>query len=72
MDFASPRPNLKRQDKQDVREKILRITYKEWKEMGYSKGTLHYLKQNVRSGKPFTMNEHVRERVEGWGYLLDL
>ena len=70
LDFSSPGPNLERQDRQDVREKILSITYKEWKEMGYSKGTLHYLKKNVKSGKPFTMNEHVRKRIEGWGLSL--
>jgi len=66
LDFSSPKPNLKRQDKQDMREKILRISYGEWEKRGYSKGTLHNLKQNVRFGKPFSMNEHVRKRVEGW------
>ena len=65
--FSRPRPNLERQDKQDMREKILKISYKEWGKMGYSKGTLHYLKKNVRYGKAFTMNEHVRKRVEEWG-----
>jgi len=67
LDFSSPKPNPKRQDKLDMRERILKISYKEWEKRGYSKGTLHYLKKNVRSGKPFTMNEHVRGRIEGWG-----
>ena len=35
-------------------------------EGGVSKGTLHYMKQNARSDKPFTLNSHVRERVENW------
>ena len=34
--------------------------------MGFSRGTLHYLKKNARDGKPFTMNRHVWERLEQW------
>jgi hypothetical protein len=34
--------------------------------MGFSKGTLFYLKKNARDGEPFTMNKHVRERLEQW------
>ncbi|OPY19623.1 MAG: hypothetical protein A4E23_01166 [Methanomethylovorans sp. PtaU1.Bin073] len=30
--------------------------------MGFSKGTLHYLEQNAKGDKPFTLNAHVRER----------
>jgi len=32
--------------------------------MGLSKGTLHYMKQKAKSEKPFTLNAHVRERLE--------
>jgi hypothetical protein len=35
-------------------------------ERGFSKGTLHYMKKNARSDKPFTLNKHVRERVNRW------
>jgi hypothetical protein len=28
-----------------LRKKILTIGYKEWKDMGFSKGTLHYMKK---------------------------
>ncbi len=49
-----------------MRQKILSISYTEWKEMGFSKGTLHYLKQNAASEKPFTLNKHVRERLAEW------
>ena len=31
------------------------------------KGTLHYMKDNAKDNKPFTLNAHVRERVEMWG-----
>jgi CRISPR-associated protein Cas1 len=42
------------------------LSYTEWKKMGFSKGTLHYMKQNAMSEKPFTLNAHVRERLEKW------
>jgi CRISPR-associated protein Cas1 len=42
-------------------KKIIDIPYTEWKKMGFSKGTLHYMKQNARSDKSFTLNAHVRE-----------
>jgi CRISPR-associated protein Cas1 len=38
--------------------------YTEWKNMGFSKGTLHYMKQNAKGDKPFTLNAHARERLE--------
>ena len=34
--------------------------------MGFSKGTLHYMKKNDEADKPFTLNSHVRERLEMW------
>lgn len=38
----------------------------EWKKRGFSKGTLHYMKKNAESEKPFTLNKHVRERLDQW------
>ncbi|WP_210409064.1 hypothetical protein [Methanococcoides sp. AM1] len=37
-----------------------------WGKMAFSKGTLHYMKQNARSEKPFTLNAYVREGLENW------
>jgi CRISPR-associated protein Cas1 len=34
--------------------------------MGFSKGTLHYMKQNAKSDKPFSLNGHVRDRLNNW------
>ncbi len=34
--------------------------------MGFSKGTLHYMKKNAEADKPLTMNALVRERLEMW------
>jgi hypothetical protein len=33
--------------------------------IGVSKGTLHYMKKNAKAEKPFTLNKHVRERLDG-------
>ncbi|WP_440948166.1 hypothetical protein ACSAZL_08025 [Methanosarcina sp. T3] len=46
--------------------KNLPIAYTEWKEMGFSKGTLHDMKQNAKAEKPFTLNAHVLKRVNKW------
>ncbi len=63
LDFSNPQPKLERVDTAELREKILNISYSEWKELGYSKGTLHYLKKNVKSGKPFTIYGKVRRII---------
>jgi hypothetical protein len=38
--------------------------------LGFSKGTLHYTKQNAKSDKPFTLNSHVLERANKWEALV--
>ena len=66
LDFSNPVYSVERQDSDDIRQKILSISYSDWKKMGFSKGTLHYMKKNAEADKPFTMNAHVRERLEMW------
>ncbi len=56
-------------NERELRELIKNISYSDWKSMGFSKGTLHYLKQNAKSGKPFTMKAHVMERIQGWNKI---
>jgi CRISPR-associated protein Cas1 len=63
LDFIEPHKAIQRQDTDNQRQQILNISYAEWKKLGFSKGTLHYLKKNAESDKPFTMNAHVRERI---------
>jgi CRISP-associated protein Cas1 len=58
--------NVKRHDIKEVRQKILTISYADWQKMGFSKGTLHYMKKNAAGKKPFTLNKHVRERLDQW------
>ena len=48
----------------EIREKIKTITYKQWVELGFSKGSLHNLKQNVESGRSFEIKNHVLERLD--------
>jgi hypothetical protein len=33
---------------------------------GFSKGTLHYMKKNAESDRPFSLNKHVKERLNRW------
>ncbi len=66
LDFSKPEFTIDRQNSEDIRQKILSISYTDWKNMGFSKGTLHYMKQNAKADKPFTLNAHVRERLEMW------
>jgi CRISPR-associated protein Cas1 len=64
VEFSKPVYVGKRDDTDLLRQKIIDMSYAEWKKMGFSKGTLHYMKQNAKSDKPFTLNAHVRERLE--------
>ncbi|MFZ2497878.1 CRISPR-associated protein Cas1 [Methanosarcina sp.] len=70
LDFVSPEFGVKRVDSHEIRQKILSISYVDWKKLGFSKGTLHYMKQNAKSDKPFTLNNHVLERVKAWESLV--
>ncbi len=55
-----------RDDSVLLRKKIIDMPYTEWTKMGFSKGTLHYMKQNAEIDKPFSLNAHVRVRLEMW------
>ena len=46
-----------------VRQKILSISYTDWKNRGYSKGTLHNLKKSVTVGKNLKISRCVRDRL---------
>jgi CRISPR-associated protein Cas1 len=60
----------KRDDTDLLRKKIIDMPYTEWKKMGFSKGTLHYMKQNAKADKPFTLNAHMREMLEIWEQIV--
>lgn len=63
IDFGKPNYKLDREDNNKIRELILNMPYKKWKDMGFSKGSLHYLKQNARSNEPFKIYGKVREKL---------
>lgn len=63
MDFSIPKLELDRTDTLELREKILAIPYTKAKELGFSKGTLWYMKKNAKSGKPFKVYGKVKERI---------
>ena len=63
LDFAKPTQHLLRIDTSDIRQQIKNIKYVEWKKMGYSKGSLHPMKQKVKEGKQFTLRKHMRKRL---------
>lgn len=62
IDFSGPDPNLVREDNRVLREKILNMSYSEWKRMGYSKGTLHYLKKTAIDQYPAKIHWKTRRR----------
>ena len=64
IDFSTPSYQLDRIDNKELRDKILAISYTEWKELGFSKGTLHQLKEKARSDKPFYLQKRVKEKLE--------
>ncbi len=66
IEFGKPAYVGKRDDSDLLRKKIFDMPYSEWKKIGFSKGTLHYMEQNARSEKPFTLNAHVREILKTW------
>ena len=47
IDFSKPYYAVERQDSEDIRQKILSISYTDWKKMGFFKSTLHHMKQNT-------------------------
>ena len=64
LDFSQPFLELDRNDTQEMREKIKNISYYRWKKMGFSKGTLHHMKKNANSDKPFKIYKEVQKRLE--------
>jgi|WetSurMetagenome_2_1015567.scaffolds.fasta_scaffold650749_1 hypothetical protein len=57
---------LDRKNSFEIRRKILNVSYADWCKKGFSKVTLHYMKKNAESEKPFTLNKHINERLIHW------
>ena len=67
----TPAYEIERHDSEEIRKKILEISYTDWKKQGFSKGTLHQLKQKVKTNQSFTLNSHIREKLEQWDKLVE-
>jgi CRISPR-associated protein Cas1 len=63
-DFSEPEPVLERHDSDDMRKKILDMSYVEWQSKGFSKGSLYYLNKNAKDDKPFKIYGKVMRRME--------
>ncbi|AAM04170.1 hypothetical protein [Methanosarcina acetivorans] len=63
LDLVKSEYGIERIASQEIRQKILSISYVERKKLGFSKGILHNMKQNAKSDKPFSLNAHVLEKV---------
>ena len=70
VNFLKPSYEIERKDSNEIRKKILDISYSDWKKLGFSKGTLHYMKKNAEENRPFTLNKHVIERLGKWDKLV--
>jgi CRISPR-associated protein Cas1 len=64
LDLASPSSSIDRVDSADLRQKIMNMTFRQWRDLGYITGTLHQLKKKVEENKPFTLNQHVKSRLD--------
>jgi len=63
IDFSKPKYKLNRIDTEELKDKISNISYYKWKKAGLSKGTLHYLKKNTVSDKPFSINKNILKEI---------
>jgi len=63
INFEKPFFEIERTDTEEIRRLISEMPYTVWKKMGYSKGTLHPLKQKVKEGKAFNLSMQVKERL---------
>ena len=63
IDFTTPNYKLDRIDNKELRDKILAISYSDWAKLGFSKGTLHQLKEKAKSDKPFYLQKRVKEKL---------
>jgi len=46
--------------------------YSEWEKRGFFKGGLNYMTKDAESDKPFTLNKHVRERLDQWDSMINV
>lgn len=62
-DLTRPIFELERDDTEEMRKLILAMPYAKWKKMGYSKGTLHYMKQNAKMDETFNLYRNSSDKL---------
>jgi CRISPR-associated protein Cas1 len=63
IDFTEPTPTLERTDSQELRNRILKISQSEAKDIGIGKSTLHYLRKHARENKAFKVYSKVTKKI---------
>jgi len=61
--LIEPAPKLERPDGRELRAKILSLTQSETRELEIEKSTLHHLRSNARSKRPFYVYHKVLARI---------
>ena len=64
LDFGEPTPELNRLDSVVVRKMVLSLRTSDARKLGLAKSTLHYLRENARSERPFMVYGKVRRKLE--------
>jgi len=65
IDFIEPHPSLQRSDTMELRKRIHELTQREAQELGIGRSTLHYLRKNSLSSKPFRVRMEIVDRIRG-------
>lgn len=55
--------NLERIDNAELRDSILKLSYSEAKKLGIGKSSLHYMKHNAMSDKPFKIYRKIKDKI---------
>jgi len=63
-DLMIPKMNLNRNDNVELREKILKMTSEERKQLGINKSTLWYIKKNLSEGKTPKIYEKIFLKIQ--------
>jgi CRISPR-associated protein Cas1 len=64
LDLSIPEPFSEITDDKGLRERILSISYADWKRKGYSPGSLHYLKKCAESDAPLKLNKQAMQKLD--------
>jgi CRISPR-associated protein Cas1 len=64
IDFSEPPPMLTRTDDRELRNRILNLRQSKAHALGIGKSTLHYLRKNARSERPFKTHRRTLERLQ--------